>query len=266
MSPAFFHQTVCFDIPMAAYRYAGAGSTVEFDDVAGTVTFEHTHWRQPRNKRAASPWIVPVGAIEGISWREATASKPGEMRLLLRGRKGHNRDGRADFNYITGKDKIGALVAALNAAVQTAEPILGFGDDLTPQRAPAPAAVSVNVPVDPAVGPPPPEKAVFGGFKLDGKILTYKGQRYRVAGIRATVEIGGTQQRTTLTRMALGTAINPGAGTMIGAMAKKQTHNLYLTIEFPSGTEIMVEVPGNAELLARSFASALNSASRAAES
>ncbi|MDP1153834.1 hypothetical protein, partial [Klebsiella pneumoniae] len=81
--------------------------------------------------------------------REATASKSAEMRLLLRGRKGHNRDGRADFNYITGKDKIGALVAALNAAVQTAEPILGFGDDLTPQRAPAPAAVSVNVPVDP---------------------------------------------------------------------------------------------------------------------
>lgn len=96
VSSAFCHQGVCFDIPMAAYRYAGAGSTVEFGDVAGTVTFEHTHWRQPRNKRAVSPWIVPVGAIEGISWREATASKSAEMRLLLRGRKGHNRDGRAD--------------------------------------------------------------------------------------------------------------------------------------------------------------------------
>ncbi|AWK76561.1 hypothetical protein CBI38_34960 (plasmid) [Rhodococcus oxybenzonivorans] len=247
---------------MAVHTYTGAGSTVSFDDVSGTVTFEHTHWRQPRNKRAASPWTVPVGAIEGISWREATASKPAQMRLRLRGRVGHSKDGRADFNYITGKDEIGVLVTAINAAVQIAEPVLGFGDELTPRQAPAPPAVSVNVPV--AGGPPAPDKEEFGGFKLNGKILTYKGVRYGVAGMKATVDIGGTQRRTTLTRVVVGTAIDPGKGTLIGAMAKKQTSYVYLTVEFPNGTEIMVEAPGNYELFARSFASALNSASRSA--
>lgn len=66
---------------------------------------------------------MTVGAIEGISWREATASKPAEMRLLLRGRVAHAKDGRADPNYITGTDKIGSLVAAINAVVQAAQPV-----------------------------------------------------------------------------------------------------------------------------------------------
>ncbi|WP_197436220.1 DUF4429 domain-containing protein [Rhodococcus sp. LB1] len=85
-------------IHTSVHTYAGTGSTATFDDVAGTVTFEHTHWRQPKKKRAASPWTVPVAAIEGISWREATASKPAQMRLILRGRVGYNKNDAADLN------------------------------------------------------------------------------------------------------------------------------------------------------------------------
>ncbi|MFD6882379.1 DUF4429 domain-containing protein [Rhodococcus sp. NPDC060084] len=139
---------------MSVYTYAGAGSTVSFDEAAGTITFKHTHWRQPRRKRAVSPWTVPVGAVEGVSWREGTATKPAEMRLLLRGRVGHNKDGRADFNFISGPEKIGPLVEAINAAIQGAEPVLGFGSELTPARRPAPPQFPSTSPKTVHVCPP----------------------------------------------------------------------------------------------------------------
>ncbi|MBH0120020.1 hypothetical protein I0Q12_11035 [Rhodococcus sp. CX] len=115
---------------MAVLTYSGIGSVVTFDDVAGTVTFADSRWGLPRRQRLESAWVVPVGAIEGISWREATSSRPAEMRLLLRGRVGYHKNSRADPSYVAGHDRIGDFVAAINSAVQTAEPISDFGKDL----------------------------------------------------------------------------------------------------------------------------------------
>jgi hypothetical protein len=99
---------------------------------------------------------------------------------------------------------------------------------------------------------------------LEGKVLRYAGEVYRVAGVHVSVDLGGTHSRTTATRVVLGTAINAGSGTLIGAMAKKQTGYVYLTVEFPNGGQIVLESKANYEILARDFAAAVNSASRAA--
>ncbi|RAL31134.1 DUF4429 domain-containing protein [Rhodococcus sp. AQ5-07] len=270
---------------MSVLTYAGTESAVTFDDVAGTVTFEHRSRRLSKKKRAASPWTVPVGAIEGISWREVTSSKPGEMRLLLRGRIGHDKDGSADWNYVTGEDKIGQIVTAINAAVQTATPITNFGNGYVVPRAPAPKAVSTNTDqarVERATirSMPPGARnsstsdvskshrevsgilAEFGGVQLRQASLTYQGIRYPVSGARAFVEIGGTQRRTTATRVVVGSVITLGVGTLIGAMAKKKTNNIYLTVEFADGRSILLEAKAKAEGAARSFANAVNSSGR----
>ncbi|MCW2300767.1 DUF4429 domain-containing protein [Rhodococcus erythropolis] len=255
---------------MSVISYTGSESTAYFDDVAGTVTFEHRHRRLPKKKRAASPWTVPVGAIDGISWREATAAKPGEMRLLLRGRIGYDKDGTADWSYISGNDKIGQLVSAINAAVQVATPITNFGSGYAPTRVPAAKAVSINV-ARPATEADPLHdnsgvSAAFGGIQLRNSTLTYQGSQHLVAGARAFVEIGGTQRRTTATRVVVGSVVTLGVGTLIGAMAKKKTNNIYLTVEFSDGQSILVESKARAEGDARRFAAAVNSAGKTASS
>ncbi|MFD6517280.1 hypothetical protein [Rhodococcus sp. NPDC060176] len=241
--------------------YIGTQSTVTYDPRSETVTFEHRGRSLPKKKRQASPWTVQVGSIEGISWREATTTKPAEMRLLLRGRVGYDKDSQADFNYISGDEPIRELVDAINAAVQSASPVAppAVAGDAPKRPASRPAAKTVTVG---SVKPPQPITE-FGGVQLFQKVLVHQGQRYAVAGATAFVEVGGTQRRTTATRMAVGTAILPGVGTIIGAMAKKKTNKIFLTVELSDGKLIFVEAHSRNEAAARKFAASVSAAGRA---
>ena len=94
--------------------------------------------------------------------------------------------------------------------------------------------------------------------------IRLSGQVFPLAGARAYVEIGATQRRTTATRVVLGSVVTLGFGTVVGAMAKKKTSNVYVTVELADGQVIVVEADAKQEGKAREFAAALTSAAAVA--
>lgn len=98
----------------------------------------------------------------------------------------------------------------------------------------------------------------FEGLTLRECTVSFEGQEYLLADARAEVEIGGTQRRTTATRVIVGSAITLGVGTVIGAMAKKKTNNVYLSVDLADGHTLLVEAKPKKEGEARKFANELN--------
>lgn len=107
-------------------------------------------------------------------------------------------------------------------------------------------------------------REAFEGIELDRRSITFNKGTYPVAGAHAVVEIGGTQRRTTATRVVVGSVITLGIGTAIGAMAKKKTNNIYLSVELADGQVIIVEAPAKREGDARRFAAAVNTVAASA--
>ncbi|MFD6518096.1 hypothetical protein [Rhodococcus sp. NPDC060176] len=99
----------------------------------------------------------------------------------------------------------------------------------------------------------------FEGISVGREFIEFEGVQYPTAGARAFVEIGGIQRRVTGTRMVVGTIIAPGVGTLIGAMAKKKSNNVYVTVEFADGQAVVVEAKPKQEGDARRFAAAVTS-------
>lgn len=106
------------------------------------------------------------------------------------------------------------------------------------------------------------EAPAFEGLVLDGEVLRFNGAEYPVAGATALVEMGGTQRRTTATRVIVGSAIVPVIGTAIGAMVRKKSTSVYLTVELADGQVIVVEGSDRQEGDAKRFAAAITSAAR----
>lgn len=104
------------------------------------------------------------------------------------------------------------------------------------------------------------EAPSFEGLVLDGEVLRFNGAEYPVAGATALVEMGGTQRRTTATRVIVGSAIVPVIGTAIGAMVRKKSTSVYLTVELADGQVIVVEGSDRQEGDAKRFAAAIASA------
>lgn len=98
------------------------------------------------------------------------------MRLLLRGRVGHDKEGIADLNYVMGNEPIGSFVADVDAAVQSAEPVTDFGTQRsTPSASPSQSVATVEprrgwmeAMADQAV------RAEFEGIKLKGSSIHFK--------------------------------------------------------------------------------------------
>lgn len=240
---------------MTVVTYTGMGSKVTLDSEAQTLTFEHSGMLNSKHRKKASPWVVPLGAIETIEWRE-TKIKAAEFRPLLHGRAGFDEKKDQDLSYVSGTEKIGEFVEAVEAARQDAAPVLDFaGGGIEPTVAvTAPKKSFLETLAEQAV------RAEFEGLKLRGDSLHYKLSRYPVAGASAIVEVGGIQRRTTATRVVVGSAITFGIGTAIGAMAKKKTNNIYLSVELASGEVILIEGKAKQEGDARKFAAAVNQA------
>ncbi|WP_162648043.1 hypothetical protein [Rhodococcus pyridinivorans] len=90
--------------------------------------------------------------------------------------------------------------------------------------------------------------------------MRFNGAEYPVAGATTLVEMGGTQRRTTATRVIVGSAIVPVIGTAIGAMVRKKSTSVYLRVELADGQVIVVEGSDRQEGDAKRFAAAIASA------
>lgn len=104
----------------------------------------------------------------------------------------------------------------------------------------------------------PPSGAKCGRVSLVSGRIVFRGHRYPILGARASVEVGATQRRTTATRVVAGSVVAPGVGTVVGALAKKKTAKVYLTIELVDGQAIVDAVDAKHESDARRVAAAIN--------
>ncbi|ORL11669.1 hypothetical protein [Prescottella equi] len=102
--------------------------------------------------------------------------------------------------------------------------------------------------------------ASVDGWSVIGTDFRKGFKKKPLSGASAIVEVGGTQRRTTGTRMAVGTVIAPGVGTIIGAMAKKKSSNVYLTIQFADGEVMTFEEKAKKEGDFRKIAAQINTA------
>lgn len=94
----------------------------------------------------------------------------------------------------------------------------------------------------------------FNGAQVRNGELHYHGRTYPMHGIEAEVEVGATSRRMTATRIAAGTIIAPGIGTIIGGAARKATQHVYVNIMINDGRTIIIQADANKETAARKFA------------
>lgn len=101
----------------------------------------------------------------------------------------------------------------------------------------------------------------YEGIEIKEESLIHKGKRWPIKDCEATVDHGANiASRITATRVALGTVLLPGIGTIVGALAKKNRSKVYLAIEVPGDDLVLVELKAKKEGEARQFAAKVNKA------
>lgn len=270
---------------MTVTTYKGLGCEAVLDTDAGTVTLTHSGMTVQKHKKKSSPWVIPLGAITDVEFKEKSALARGWVRLVLTDRVGWAKDQIEDVNaFFAGKDKVTPFVDAVNVAREGAAPaelpaapaqstlsrlqettdaIEARKDALQGKRDALRAETAAR---KSGLGPAGEER--FNGIAVrDGERIEFNGQTFPLAGARASVEVGAPKRRTTATRMVVGSAVTLGVGTMIGAMAKKTTGgSVYVTVELADGQVILVEADPKQESRARKFAAALTSSAARATS
>lgn len=109
-------------------EYAGLGCTATLDVERGTVTLVHSGIAAAKHKKASSPWVIPLGAIEDVEFVPTTLLKRGHMRFLIRGRAGYSAIEGQDVNAFLLKGKgADTFVDGVRRAAAAAAPVEGFG-------------------------------------------------------------------------------------------------------------------------------------------
>lgn len=98
----------------------------------------------------------------------------------------------------------------------------------------------------------------FAGAQVRNGEMHYHGRKYPMAGITAEVEVGATTRRMTATRIAAGTVIAPGVGTVVGAAARKAKQRVFVNLLIADGRIIVIAVDAKKEAAARKFAHSVN--------
>lgn len=105
--------------------------------------------------------------------------------------------------------------------------------------------------------------AQFNGIAIRKDQLRQGFKSWPIAECEAMVDQGANvAARVTATRVALGTVILPGIGTIVGALAQKNRSKIYLAITIPDDDVLLIELKSTKEGEARKFANAVNRAAR----
>ncbi|WP_237341925.1 PH domain-containing protein [Williamsia soli] len=97
--------------------YEGMNCIVVLDTDSQTLTLTHSGMTTPKHKKESSPWVIPLGAIESIEWKEKSAVARGYMRPLLVNRVGWAKTQLEDVNaFFAGKQKLGEFVKQVEGA------------------------------------------------------------------------------------------------------------------------------------------------------
>lgn len=100
---------------MPVTTYEGFGCSAVLDTEAGTVTLAHHDVTTAKHKKESSPWVIPLGAITDVEFREKNALVRGWVRFILVDRIGYATAEIEDVNaFMTGKHKIGPFIDAIN--------------------------------------------------------------------------------------------------------------------------------------------------------
>lgn len=104
--------------------YQGFGCDAVLDLDAGTVTLTHAGKLVQQHKKLSSPWVIPLGAITEVQYKEKSVLARGWVRFILTDRVGWARDQIEDVNaFFAGKRKVGEFVAAIESARAGVPPV-----------------------------------------------------------------------------------------------------------------------------------------------
>jgi len=237
--------------------HAGFSCDATLDEDAGTLTLVHSGLAAKKHKRDASPRVIPLGAIESVEFAKSTIVKRGFVRFLLRGRSGYHQDVIEDVNgyLLKGtRDKFAEpFVGAVRRALVGVAPVDGYGAAGTAEE------------TRPGMLERTQNRATqsFGAFRIKGNELKHYWRSFPIEGATARVESAGiARSRITATRVTGGAVLGFGVGAIIGALARKDTSTICLTVELADGTVIVEECPVSRERAARQFAARLSTAGR----
>jgi len=235
---------------MTITEFQGDGTVATLDTDAQTLTLAHGKWALAieKKKRTTSPHVIPLHAITDV--QRVKKMGVGEVRITVRDGVGWHKNVHKDLNSFTEKvgrpsDEFIPLVRAA-AGLEAIEVKMTALDRNNQQVIRERDAKRAGL--------------AFAGIVALDDHIEFHGQTFPLAGARAIVEVGGTQRRTTATRVVVGSVVTLGVGTMIGAMAKKQSHSIYVTVELADGQVIVVEADETKEGQARRFTAAITSA------
>lgn len=105
--------------PPAPLVYEGFGCVATLDFAQAALFLQHDGMAVPNHKKASSPWIIPLGAIERVDFKEKSVTSRGWMRVVLHDRTGWAETTIEDVNaFLAGKQKLGPFVTAIDTARQ----------------------------------------------------------------------------------------------------------------------------------------------------
>lgn len=99
--------------------------------------------------------------------------------------------------------------------------------------------------------------AECAGLRIEEDRIHHGGSWWPIASCDVELVEGGKRARMTATRIAVGTALLPGVGTIIGAVSKKDRSKTWLVLVTPDGVQ-QVEVPKKEKVQAAAFVAAFD--------
>lgn len=264
--------------------YKGTGTVAVIDNDAQTLTLTHAGMTMASHKKKASPWVIPLGAIEEVEVGPKSFKMPtGSIRLRVRGGLGEAKTINNDLNGILGGSApVADFADAIESARAGVEPCempaeAAAADATVPRKKEKPEQASAQAPAKQreAQQPSTPKAGwletaqaereeklrrkanTFEGIHIGETRITIDGESYPLAGARASVHVGAENKRITATRVV--------AVGVFALAARKNETRVYLQIDIDDGQQVVVELDRKQEAAARAFASKIiNEGTRAA--
>ena len=242
-------------------RIKGTSGSASFD--AEFLTFSFT--RSEAKLKRIPEVTIPLEAITSIEYTPKKLLKGDRLRI-----RADDVDYAHDSTYdpctfVFGLESSADFLRQLRSAIEIATAKTAAEDAQLPgSPGVVPNAVVVQVGLSAAA-----EKAArrgkliirFKGYTLYEKRIISFTKSWPTLGAQASVDVGASTSRISLTRVAAGGAIAGGLGAVVGGSSRRDTTKCFLTLSTSVGTVVIPFDPVS-ETKARRFAAQVNAAGR----
>ncbi|GAB3141683.1 hypothetical protein GCM10027057_25660 [Marisediminicola antarctica] len=239
----------------------GMSGSASFD--AGFLTFSFTE-AEAKLKRNAEV-TIPLEAITTIEYTAKKLLKGDRLRIRAEDVDYANDATYDPCTFVFGLESGAEFLRSLQTAINIATTQAVAGDAEVPGSL---AAVSKPVVVQVGLSAAA-EKAArrgklinsFKSYTLYEKRIISSAKSWPTLGAQASVDVGASTSRISLTRVAVGGVVAGGLGAVVGGSSRRNTTKCFLTLSTSVGTVVIPYNPAS-ETKARKFAAQVNAAGR----